>query len=88
MPPESRWQVIKFQASLQCHKSHENWSWGHPKSWKMDPEIMRNPISVKVDFCHTSHTNACFYNPWHANLYPPNHLKKHPKIEIWCNLLF
>ena len=52
--PESPWKVIKFHASLEGNKSHENWSQGHSKSWKIDPGIMRNPIAAKVDFCNTS----------------------------------
>ena len=46
-------KLINFQANLQGNKSHENWSQGYPKSWKIDPEIIRNPISAKVVFCNT-----------------------------------
>ena len=59
--PKSPWKFINFRASLQGNKSYSNWSQGHPKSWKIDPGIKRNPISAKVDFCNTSHAKCMFF---------------------------
>ena len=76
--PESPWKIINFQASLQGNKSHENWSQGHPKSWKIDPGIMRNPISAKVDFCNTSLAKCLVFQSQTPRFRPKNHQKKQP----------
>ena len=71
--PESPWKVINFQASLQGNKSHENLSQGHPKSWKIDPGIIRNPISAKDDFCNTSLAKCLFLQSQTPKFKPKNH---------------
>ena len=71
MTPKSRWKFINFRAGLQGNKSHENWSQGHPKSWKIDPGIMRNPISTKVDFCNTFHAKCMSFQMKSPDI--PNH---------------
>ena len=53
-------KIIDFRASLQANKNHENDSQSYKKSWKIDPGIIRNPISVKVDFCNTFHAKCLF----------------------------
>ena len=77
-PSRQPWKSINFQASLQGNKCHENWSQGHPKSWKIEPEIMRNPISAKVDFCNTFHAECLFLQSRTPEFIPKNHQKKQP----------
>ena len=83
------WKFINFRASLQGNKSHENWSQGYSKSWKIDPGIMRNPISTKVDFCNTFHAKCLFLQSRTPKFRPKNHQKKQPgnryeKISFFC----
>ena len=78
MTPKSLWKVIKFQASLQGNKNHENWSQSHQKSWKIGPGIIRNPISAKVDFCNTFHAKCMFFQSQTPKFRPKNQQKKQP----------
>ena len=82
--PESPWKVIKFQARLQGNKSHENWSQGHQKSWKIDPGIMINPICAKVDFCNTSLAKCLVFQ----SQTPKNHQKKQPGNKYEKTMFF
>ena len=79
MTPESPWKVIKFQAILHGSRSHENWSQGHPKSWKMDTGTMRNLISAKVDFCNTSLAKCLVLQSQTPRFRLKNHQKKQPE---------
>ena len=76
--PGSPPKLIKFQASLQGNKNLENWSQGHPKSWEIEPGIIRNPISAKVDFCNTSLAKYLFFQSQTPKFRPKNHQKKQP----------
>ena len=78
MTPESPWKFINFRAGLQGNKSHENWSQGYPKSWKIDPGIIRNPISTEVDFCNTSYAKCMFFQSQTPKFRPKNQQKKQP----------
>ena len=78
-PSGQPWKSINFQTSLQGNKSHENWSQGHPKSWKNVPGITRNPISAKVDFCNTFHAKCSFLQTRTPKFRPKNHQKKQPE---------
>ena len=88
MTPKSRWKFINFRAGLQGNKSHENWSQGHPKSWKIDPGIMRNPISTKVDFCNTFHAKCLFFQSQTPQFRPKNQQKKQPGNRYEKNCFF
>ena len=77
-PSGHPWKSINFQASLQGNKCHENWSQGHPESWKIEPEIIRNPISAKVVFFNTFHAKCLFLQSRTPEFRPKNHQKKHP----------
>ena len=75
--PGSPWKVIKFLASLQG-------------TLKMDPGIMRNSTSVKVDFynnsfakCLVSQSQTSIFGPKnHQNKKPGN---KHDQIQLFCS---
>ena len=79
---------FKFQASLQGNnKSHENWSQHHPKSWNVDPGIIRNPGSVEITFCNTSDAKYWLFESQTSRFGPKNHQKprnKHVKIHLFC----
>ena len=85
---EPPWKVIKFQASLQGNKSHENWSQGHPKSWEIDAGIMRNPISAKADFCNTSLAKCLVFQSQTPRFKPKNQKKKQPGIRYEKTMFF
>ena len=76
--PEPPWKVIKFHASLQGNKSHENWSQGHQKSWKNDPGIMINPISAKAVYCNTSLAKCLVFQSQTPRFRPKHDQKKQP----------
>ena len=86
--PKSRWKFINFRACLQGNKSHENWSQGHPKSWKIDPGIIRNPISTKVDFCNTFHAKCLFFQSQTPKFRLKNQQKKQPGNRYGKNCFF
>ena len=67
---ESPWKVIKFRASLQGNKRHDNLSQDHPKSWKMNTGIMIFPTSVEVGFAIHIYQNVRFSNPRHPDSDP------------------
>ena len=71
-------KIINFRASLRANKNHENETQAHPKSWKIDPGIIRNPISAKVDFCNTFHAKCLFLYDLTLKFIPKNHQKKQP----------
>ena len=77
-PSGQPWKSINFQASLQGNKGHENWSQGHPKSWKNDLGITRNPISAKVDFCNTFHAKCLFLQSRTPRFRSQNHSNNWP----------
>ena len=87
MTPESPWTVVKFQVSLQGNKSHENCFQGHPKSWKLNPRIMRNPISAKDDFRNTSLATCLAFQCKTPKFRLSNHKKKQPGNR-YDNLIF
>ena len=76
--PRITLKVIKFQTILHSNESQEIWSQGHPKSWKIDLEIMRNPISAKADFCNTSLAKCLLFQSQTPRFRPKNHQKKQP----------
>ena len=80
--PRIIWKFINFRASLQGNKSHENWSQGDPKSWKIDPGIIRNPIFTEVDFCNISHAKCMFFNPRHPDLDQKTNRKNNLEIDM------
>ena len=80
--PRILWKSINFRASLQGNKSHGNWSQGYPKSWKIDPGIIRNPIFTEVDFCNTSNAKCMFFNPRHRNLDPTTNRKNNLELDM------
>ena len=80
--PRILWKFINFRASLQGNKSHENWTQAYPKSWKIDPGIIRSPIFTEVDFCNTSHAKCMFFNPRHRNLDPTTRRKNNLEIDM------
>ena len=88
MTPESPWKFINFRASLQGNKSHENWSQGYPKSWKIDPGITRNPISAKVDFCNTFHAKCLFFQSQTPKFRLKSNRKSNLEIDMKKNFFF
>ena len=63
-PPSMQNNRFGYQ---KCQDPHENWSQGHPKSWKMEPGIMRMPTSTKIDFCNTPLIKCLVFNPGHPD---------------------
>ena len=86
--PRILWKFINFRISIQGNKSHENWSQGYPKSWKIDPGITRNPISAKVDFCNTFHAKCLFFQSQTPKFRPKNQQKKQPGNRYEKNCFF
>ena len=76
MTPESPWKIMSFQASLQGNESHENGFQGHPKSCKIDPGIIRNPLPAKIDFCNTSIAKGLFLQSQTPKFPLKNHQNK------------
>ena len=87
-PSGQPWKSISFQASLRDNKNHENWSQGHPKSWKNDPGITRNTISAKVDFCNTFDAQCLFLQARTPKFRPKNQQKKQPGNRYEKNCFF
>ena len=56
---------------------------------KTDPEIMRNPISAKVDFCNTFNAKCMFFQSQTPEFRPKNQQKKQPgnRYEKNCFLI-
>ena len=68
--PVSPWKVIKFEASLQGNRSHENWFQGRPKSW--------NLTTLEADFCNTSLAKCLVFQSRTPRSRPKNHQKRQP----------
>ena len=61
--PGRPWKIIKFQGCLQGTKNHAKCFSGHPKSCKINPQILTFPVSAKSCFCNTFHTKTLFWEP-------------------------
>ena len=79
-PPESPWKAINFQASFQGQ--------GDPKSGKINPGIMRNPIAAKIDFCNTSLAKCLVFQSQTHRFRPKSHQKKQPGNKYGTFIFF
>ena len=77
---DPRITLKSHQVSSQSPVPQISWKLvqGHPKSWKMDPGIMRIPTSVKVEFCNTSLAKCLVFQSQTPRFRPKNHQKKKP----------
>ena len=87
--PEKPYNFKTAPSESPRQQKNENWSQGHPKSSKLDPGMIPNPISAKDDFCNTSLAKCLFLQFQTPKFRPRNHQKKQPvnrsgKSSVFC----